>query len=188
MFLLATWLFRSHLVFQDYQTVSISALCWGVSFFVRESVARPFQTPVSAKFHSLAVMEILELMNSDVERWISGKVSLLDLNAQTIFRHSFFLLHDLLFRKFPSLLNACWVHKCADLASLQRVCLIWGCSLHSCGIWGMKNGESTLVLVMLVISTCGFEGEISPWSTTIPLRRSVEFSNGGNDAEMARCS
>jgi len=52
----------------------------------------------------------------------------------------------------------------------------------------MKNGESTLVLVMLVISTCGFEGEISPWSTTIPLRRSVEFSNGGNDAEMARCS
>ena len=188
MFLLATWLFRSHLVFQDYQTVSISALCWGVSFFVRESVARPFQTPVSAKFHSLAVMEILELMNSDVERWISGKVSLLDLNAQTIFRHSFFLLHDLLFRKFPSLLNACWVHKCADLASLQRVCLIWGCSLHSCGIWGMKNGESTLVLVMLVISTCGLEGEISPWSTTIPLRRSVEFSNGGNDAEMARCS
>ena len=50
-----------------------------------------------------------------------------------------------------------------------------------------KNGESTLVLVMLVISTCVFEGEISPWSTTIPLRRNVEFSNGGN-LEIARCT
>lgn len=172
MFLLATWLFRSHLVFQDYQTVSISALCWGVSFFVRESVARPFQTPVSAKFHSLAVMEILELMNSDVERWMSEERYHCWIWMLRQFLGTVFLGTWLVVPKVSILVECmlraqmCWFGISAtgifEFRLSPRSCgLINTCACH----------DSSCLSYQLVVSKARF----STWSTTIPLRRIVEF-------------
>ena len=104
----------------------------------------------------------------------------------------FFLVHDSLFGKFPCVFHAqtCWFDtsvtcmlKFRQLSELlwvdRRLCLSW--------------------FVMLVIWICHFEGEISSWSTTIPLRRNSEFhtkSTSGPDRiwewfeifEIARCT